>query len=164
MLIATWYILQDKTFMALALGFINGVPNFLHAEVLSAEYHEYKNLATLPNICKAPKLVGKQVVKEDSRNLSQLFDAQLVDFLPHTGIIPVGIATPKDKKPRLYWHGSCMLTESSQPINVIVNAKETEPDIWFSSEICFSSALMNHLTVYLAHARHISKKAYHALG
>jgi hypothetical protein len=121
------------------VGFIDGAPNFLHTEVPSKEYLSYKNLATLPNIKKAPELVGKQVVKEDSPDLSQLFDARLADFLPHTGIILIGIATPEDKNPHLYRHGSYMLTESSQPINVIVNAKQMEPKIWFSM------ALISHL-------------------
>jgi hypothetical protein len=145
-LTATRYVLKEEMFTALDSGFIDGVPNFLHAEIPSAEYPAYKNSVTLPNIRKAPELVGKQVVKEDTHNLSHLFDARLADFLPNTGNIPVGIATPEGKKPRWYWHGSYMGSESSQPINVIVNAKETEP------KIRFSTALMNHLW-YIWHMR-----------
>jgi hypothetical protein len=133
------YILKEKTFTALATGYIDGTPNFLHAEVPLHEHFEYKDTATLPNIKKAPELVEKQLIKEDSRYLSQLIDARYADFFANTGIIPIGIATPEDKKPRLYRHGSYMVRETSQPINVIVNAKETEP------EIRFSRALMNHL-------------------
>ena len=136
---AVRYVLCEETFTAFAAGFINGVPNFLHAKVPLEEYINYKNSATLPNIKKAPQLVKKQLLKEDSHDLSQLFDARLADFLPNTGIIPIGIATPEDKKPRLYRHCSHKITESSQPVNVIVNTKETEP------EIRFSTTLMNHL-------------------
>ena len=136
---AVRYVLCEETFTAFAAGFIDGVPNFLHAEVPSEEYLNYKDSAMLPNIKKAPQLVEKQLLKEDSHDLSQLFDARLADFLPNTGIIPIGIATPEDKKPRLYRHCSYKIKESSQPVNVIVNTKETEP------EIRFSTTLMNHL-------------------
>jgi hypothetical protein len=39
---------------------------------------------------------------EDSRDLIQLFDAHLVDFLPNMGIIPIGIVMSEDKKSHVY--------------------------------------------------------------
>jgi hypothetical protein len=55
------------------------------------------------------------------------------------GIISIRIVMPDDKKTHLYQHRPYMIRETSQPIIIIVNAKETEP------EIHFSMVLMNHL-------------------
>jgi hypothetical protein len=119
------YILQqDNTFVTLAAS--------LHVEVPLLEYLKYKQSGTLPTIWKALELVEKQLIKEDWRDLSQLFDSRYANFFANIGIIPIGIATPEDKKPRLYRHGSYMIHTNSQPVNVIVEAKETEPEIRFS--------------------------------
>ncbi len=65
----------------------------------------YKANATLKNIREHPELVKRQVIKEDSRDLTLTFDKKIVDFIQHCGIIQVGIATPELKKPSIYQHG-----------------------------------------------------------
>jgi hypothetical protein len=84
-------------------------------------------------------LVQKQFVKEDARDIGLLFDANLVDFIPHIGIVPIGIVTSDHTKPRLYRHGTLKLDADSQPINAIVLREETE------AEIRYQAALKNHL-------------------
>ena len=88
-----------------------------------------KQSANRKNVDKYPDLVQKQFVKEDARDIGIIFDGKLIDYIPHIGIIPIGIATPQDKKPRLYRHGTLQLTEQSKPINTLVDRQRTEPEI-----------------------------------
>jgi hypothetical protein len=145
-------VIKEETFNELAPGYIDGVPNFFYANVPYEEFQLYKANATLKNISEHPELVRKQVVKEDSRDLTLTFDERIVDFIQHCGIIQVGIATPELKKPRLYRHGSKKLTDESLPINSIVDAKHTEP------EIRFGGTLKRHCTnLYRLRATHPNK-------
>jgi hypothetical protein len=128
-------ILSKDTFSELCPGYIDGVPNIFHANVPHEEFELYKDNANQRNIAQHPNLVKNQVIKEDAKDLSFAFDERFTDFMPHCGLIPVGIATPDNKKPRLYRHGSKMLSENSQPINTIVDAKATEPEIRFGGAL-----------------------------
>jgi hypothetical protein len=107
------YILKEETFTALAPGYIDGIPNFLHAEVPSHEYFKYKDTATLPNIRKAPELVEKQLIKEDSRDLSQLVDARYADFFSQIPVsFPLESRRPRTRNP------ACIVTDPTWSVKL----------------------------------------------
>jgi hypothetical protein len=51
------HILTEETFSQLALGYVDGVPNFFHANILYSEFQLYKANTTQQNIDKRPTLV-----------------------------------------------------------------------------------------------------------
>ena len=59
MLLVVEPILTEETFQQLAPGYVDGVPNFFHAEVPYSEFQFYKAYATQQNINKHPLLVQK---------------------------------------------------------------------------------------------------------
>jgi hypothetical protein len=133
------YVVSDDTFRQLAPGYVDGIPNLLSADVPYAEFHQYAKRGNQKNVAQHPDLVVKAVVKEDARDLSLVVDSQLAPFVPHLGLIALGIATPKHKKPRIYRHGSLALDEKTQPINIIVDIVLSEP------EIRYATVLKEHL-------------------
>ena len=126
------YVVCEDTFTQLMPGYIDGIPNRLVADVPYSEFRLYKKRGNQKNVDKLPELVKKQVVREDARDISFVFPAWAADFIPHVGLIPVGIATPKHKKPRMYRHGTLKLGPESQPVNTIV-VPETEPEIRYAT-------------------------------
>jgi hypothetical protein len=133
------YVLPDDTFHQLTPGYINGIPNLLLADVPYAEFTQYVLRGNQKNVMQHPDLVVKAVVKEDARDLSLVLDSQLAKFVPHLGLIALGIATLKHRKPRIYRHSSLALDAQTQPINTIVDIMLSEP------EIRYASVLTEHL-------------------
>jgi hypothetical protein len=132
-------ITYSDTFWNYIAGEIYGVPNCLNGETTYQQFQNYKKEANHKSIIGHETLVQTQFVKEYARNIGLPFDANLVDFIPHVGIVPIGIVTSDHKKARLYRHGTLKLDANSQPINTIVLREETE------AEIRYQAALKNHL-------------------
>jgi hypothetical protein len=122
-------VLTEDTYSELCPGYINGVPNSFRANIPHEDIILYKEIVNQRSIGQHPGLVHNQVIMEDARDLSFSFNNQLTNVIPHCGLIPMGIATLDHKKPQLYQHGSKTLSKNSQPINTIMDAKATEPEI-----------------------------------
>jgi hypothetical protein len=133
MLQAVYYVLSEDTFTKLIPGYIDGIPNYLHANVPYEQFQKYKDRANQRNMDRHPSAAITQLIKEDARDIGFILDANLADFIPHLGLIPLGISTPNHKKPRLYRHGTFQLSSDSQPINTIVDIKATEPEIRYAT-------------------------------
>ena len=61
-----------------------------------------------------------------------VFSKHLASFTPNIGIIKLGILNKKNKKPRMYRHGSYMLHKDSHPINKLVDVALSEPEIVYA--------------------------------
>ena len=71
--------------------------------------------------------------KEDKRDISLIFPKGLLPFIPDVWMIVMGIATPENKKPRIYRDCSKKADpKTSRPANSIVK-EETEPPITYGT-------------------------------
>jgi hypothetical protein len=131
MLLVIKPILTEETFKHMAPGYINGVPNFFHADVSYSEFQLYKANATQKNIDQHPKLVHTQLVKEDAKDLSLIFDGKLVNFLIHCGIIPVGSHSRKEKGKIIpAWFEDALRNKPTHKLNCRPQSHRTRNPIW----------------------------------
>lgn len=137
MLYCLSYILDEETFQALEPGYRTGVPHRLHSNAGNnhEEYRRYRKMGNQKSLEKDPANVMKQLLKEDARDLSFLLPEWILDFVPHCGLLPAGLITAAQKKPRMYRHASKLATKDSQPINTLVLIKETEPEVRFAGTL-----------------------------
>ena len=56
----------------------------------------------------------------------------LAYFTPNLGVIKLGILDKKNKKPRMYCHGSYISDACNNPINKLVNHEFSEPAIGYA--------------------------------
>jgi hypothetical protein len=134
------YVLQPKTYQELYEVYINGAPKHLVSNKYNDydQYTKYRQKGNLPNVAEHPALVAKGFGKEDAREITMFFPSSLADFIPHLGLIPLGINVMPDRKPRMYRHGSYQVDGNSYPVNRLVDIT-TEP------EITFGDCLLRHL-------------------
>ena len=110
MLRAMSHILPDELFLELGTAMIDVVPNLLNSELPSEEVASLLAIPNLPTMAKNPELVDKAILKEERNHLSMVFSSHLTSFTPNfLGIIKLGILDKKNKKLRMYRHGSYML-------------------------------------------------------
>ena len=126
-------ILPDNLFQELAAGLVGGVPNLFNMELPSREVASVLTTNNLPTVAKTPKLVNKAILKEEHNHLSLVFSKHLAYFTPNLGIIKLGILDKKDKKPRMYRHGSYLSGASTNPINNLVDCELSEPAIGYTT-------------------------------
>ena len=94
---------------------VDGVPNLLNAEIPSVEEVSLLATANLPTMAKNPMLVDKAILKEERNHLLMVFSKHLVYFTPNLGVVKLGILDKKNKKPRMYRHGSYISDFFHQP-------------------------------------------------
>ena len=111
------HILPDNLFCELAAAMIGGVFNLLNAELPSEEVASLLSTHNLLTVAKNLELVDKAIIKEEHNHLLIVFSNYLAYFTPNLGVIKLGILDKKNKKPRMYQHGSYMSDSSTNPIN-----------------------------------------------
>ena len=67
------HILPDKLFLQLGAGLIDGVPNYIHGSIETAELDRYMAEDNLSSIQKMPDLVDKEINKEETQHLYIVF-------------------------------------------------------------------------------------------
>ena len=127
------HILPDDLFLELAAGLVDGVPNLLNTELPSEEVASLLTTDNLPTFARNPELVDKAILKEERNHLSLVFSKHLAYFTPNLGIIKLGILDKKNKKPRMYRHGSYLSETSTNPINNLVDCALSEPSIGYAT-------------------------------
>ena len=71
-----------------------------------------------------------------------VFSKHLTYFTPNLGVINLGILDKKNKKPRMYYHGSYNSNSYTNLTNQIVNCKLSEPTIGYEN-------ILEHYAAYL---------------
>jgi hypothetical protein len=129
------YILSTEVYEQLWPGYVHGTPTKMHSlndKHTFANFKKYRDHGNSKNLAKYPDLVEKSFAKEDARDISLTVPSFLVDFTPHTWLIPLGITVIENKKPRMYRSATMRVDDDSYPVNRIVD-KANEPEIVFGS-------------------------------
>jgi hypothetical protein len=111
------YILLAEVYAQLWLGYVHGTPNRMHSlndKHAYENYKKYRNNGNAKNLATYPKLVEKSFAKEDARDILLVLPSFLVDFTPHTWLIPLGIVI-ENKKPRMYRSATMRIDDDSYP-------------------------------------------------
>jgi hypothetical protein len=116
------YVLQPRAYQELKDVYIEEAPKHMVSNRHNnyCQYTKYRHKGNLPNVTEHPELVAKGFGKEDARKITMFFPSSIADFIPHLGLIPLGIAVLPDKKPRMYRHGTYQVDEDSYPVNRLV--------------------------------------------
>ena len=132
MLLVMSHILPIDHFRELAAAMVDGVPNLLNAEIPSEEAASLLATANLPTVAKNPKLVDIAILKDERNHLLMVFSQHMACFTPKLGVIKLGILDKKNKKPRMYRHGSYILEYSINLINTLVDCNLRDPTIGYA--------------------------------
>ena len=100
------HFLPDELLLELSAALIDGVPNVLSAHIPNKELQTYLQAPNLKSANNRKELVAKAINKELVNHLSMAFDERLTSFIPHIGVIKLGVVEPKNerKKPRMFRH------------------------------------------------------------
>ena len=96
------YVLSTQVYAQLWPGYIHGTPNKMQSineRHTNGNFRKYRNHGNAKNLDRYPDLVKKSLAKEDARDISLTLTSFLVDFPPHTWLIPLGITVIDNKKP-----------------------------------------------------------------
>jgi hypothetical protein len=97
-----------------------------------ANFKKYCDHGNAKNLATCPKLVEKSFAKEDARDISLILPSFLVDFTPHTWLIPLGIVVIENKKPSMYRSATMRIDDDSYPVNRLIDTSN-EPEIVFGA-------------------------------
>ena len=124
---------------------VDDIPNCLYGTVSTEELDATLSTPNLPSVQKMPKLIDKDITKEQVNHLLICFSRSLSHFVPDIDIVKLRIVDPPHKMPCLIRDGSKITKDVTQLINKISAVKVTE------QEIKYGSVLANLLPVLVVH-------------